>query len=451
MELIIPEWVAPVVPHGTLLADHAVAVDGGRIAALLPSDEALATYPDAACVRLPGHLLVPGLVNLHTHAAMSLLRGVGDDLPLKQWLEGRIWPLEGRLMSPEFVLDGSLIACAEMALGGVTCLNDMSFFPEEPARAAAAVGIRASLGIIAVEFPSPYGSGAADYLRKGLELRDRLRDEPLVSFCLAPHAPYTVSDETFRRLASVAAELGLPVHMHLHETAHEVEESVARHGVRPLRRIADLGLLGPELIAVHAVHVDDADLALLAEHGASVAHCPHSNLKLASGIAPAAKMRALGINVGIGTDGAASNNRLDVLLEARTAALLAKGTSGDASAWAAHDTLHAMTLAGARALGLAQRIGSLEPGKDADLVAVDLSGLDIEPVFDTVSHLVYAAGREHVSDVWVAGRPVVRMRQLVSDGIRAQVAEVTGRCRLWHNRVVEILPDGPRGIIRTTG
>ena len=440
MQLIIPEWIAPVVPHGALLTAHAVVIDGPRILEVAPASEALARHPEAECVRLPGHLLIPGLVNLHTHAAMALLRGVGDDLSLERWLKERIWPLESRLMSPEFVFDGSLLACAEMLLGGTTCFNDMYFFPEQTALAATALGMRAALGIIAVEFPSSYGSGPAEYLRKGLELRDRLRDEPLVSFCLAPHAPYSVSDDTLRRLASLTGELGLPVHMHLHETAQEVRDSLAQHGMRPLQRIASLGMLGPELIAVHAVHLNEGDLALLAAHGVSVAHCPSSNLKLASGIAPAARMRELGINVGVGTDSAASNNRLDVLLEGRTAALLAKGSSGNAAAWAAHDTLHAMTLAGARALGLSARIGSIEPGKDADLVAIDLGSPQTAPVFDPVSHLVYAAGREHVTDVWVAGRAVVRKRQLESEENRVRLAEVTSRCSVWHNRVVEILP-----------
>lgn len=442
MLIICPEWIAPVAPGPEVLARHAVLVEDGLIAGVMPASQARERHPQAPCVELPGHLLVPGLVNLHTHAAMSLLRGVGDDLPLQAWLEQRIWPLEGRLMSPEFVYDGAVLACAEMLLGGVTCFNDMYFFPEQVAAAASALGMRAALGVIVIEFPSAYGSGAADYLRKGLELRDRLRDDPLFSFCLAPHAPYSVSDDSFRQVASLAAETGMPVHCHLHETAAEVQESLARFGRRPLQRLKDLGLLGPELIAVHAVHLDEADLQLLAGHGASVAHCPHSNLKLASGIAPAARMRELGINVGIGTDGAASNNRLDVLLEGRTAALLAKGASGRATAWSAHETLHAMTLAGARALGLGDRIGSIEAGKCADLVAVDLSGLQTAPVFDPVSQLVYAAGREQVSEVWIAGKAVVSKRQLAGNEARSRVSEVVGRGRLWHNRIGKILPEG---------
>jgi len=440
MLLLCPEWIAPVAPDPAVLAGHAVAVDGDRIVALMPRAQALTRYPQAERLDLPGHLLIPGLVNLHTHAPMALLRGVGDDLPLKTWLEGRIWPLEGRLMSADFVFDGAMLACAEMLLGGITCFNDMYVFPEQVAAAAAALGQRAALGIIAVEFPSAYGTGPAEYLRKGLELRDRLRDDPMVSFCLAPHAPYSVSDDSFGRIARLSAETGLPVHCHLHETAHEVAESIARTGRRPLQRLADLGLLGPELIAVHAVHLDDSDLRMLAEHGASVAHCPHSNLKLASGIAPVARMIEHGINLGIGTDGAASNNRLDLLSEGRTASLLAKGSTGDAAAFGAREVLHAMTLGGARALGIADRIGSIEAGKQADLVAVDLGGLAMMPVFDPVSQLVHCAGREQVSEVWVAGRHVVRKRQLGENDVRARIGEVVSRCGLWHNRIGEILP-----------
>lgn len=440
MQLLIPEWIAPVAPDPAVLSGHAVAIDRGEIVEIGPAGPMLARHPGAERVELAGHLLIPGLVNLHCHAAMTLLRGVGDDLPLERWLGERIWPLEGKLVSADFARDGSLLACAEMLLSGVTCVNDMYFFPEAMAEAASAFGMRAAVGIIVIEFPSAYATTAGEYLRKGLELRDRLRDDPLVSFCLAPHAPYTVSDASFARIAELTGELGLPVHCHLHETAHEVAQSVAQHGVRPLARLERLGLLGPELLAVHAVHLNESELELLAAHGASVAHCPHSNLKLASGIAPLARMLSLGINVGIGTDGAASNNRLDLLGEAHTAVLLAKGASGDAACWPAHQVLESMTLAGARALGLADRIGSIEVGKSADLVAVDLSRPETVPVFDPVSHLVYAASREHVRDVWIRGRRVVRKRQLAESASEPKLAEVVGRTRLWHNRISEILP-----------
>jgi 5-methylthioadenosine/S-adenosylhomocysteine deaminase len=439
--IIAARWIAPVEPAATLLTDHAVILRGDTVDAVLPAAEAIARHPQAPRTDLPDHLLIPGLVNLHCHAAMALLRGAGDDLPLERWLRERIWPLEAKLVSDDFVYDGAVLACREMLCGGVTTFNDMYFFPEATARAALDIGMRAVVGILAFDFPSAYGSGPDDYLRKGLALRDALRHEPMIGFALAPHAPYTVSDGPLREIAKLAAELQLPVHTHVHETASEVAESVSKYGMRPLQRLAELGLVGPELIAVHAVHLDESDLRLLAGQRASVAHCPHSNLKLGSGLAPTARMRELGIQVGIGTDGAASNNRLDCLLEARTAALLAKGASGDASAWGAHATLEAATLAGARALGMDRHIGSIVAGKQADLVAVDLSDADLAPVFDPVSQLFHAAGREHVSHVWVAGRLVAHKRQLLEPRAADQFGQVLARIRLWHNRLVEFLPE----------
>lgn len=442
-QLIEAQWIAPVraadETADECLVDHAVVVEDDRIVEVLPTGQARQRHPQAERVTLPGHLLVPGFVNLHAHAAMSLLRGVGDDLPLSAWLRERMWPLESQLVDPQFVRDGATLAFAEMLLGGTTCVNDMYFFPEASVEAALAVGIRSAHGIVVVDFPTVYASDPAEYLRKGLALRDRMRDEPLVSFCLAPHAPYTVGDETLRGIATISREIGLPIHIHVHETAEEIGEGLAQHGKRPLARLDALGLVGPEMIAVHAVHLDDEDLHRLAASGASVAHCPHSNLKLACGIAPVARMHAMGIRVGIGTDGSASNNRLDLLGEARTAALLAKATSGRADAWSAGRTLRAMTLDAATALGLDSRIGSIEPGKQADLVAIDLRAAELAPVYHPVSQLVYACGREHVSDVWVAAKRVVHTRQLADPPVRTALCEVVGRTGVWQNRVGEIL------------
>jgi 5-methylthioadenosine/S-adenosylhomocysteine deaminase len=433
--LIVPEWIAPVVPAGQVLRGHALAIRAGQIEAILPVAEAGARYPDAARQVLDGHLLIPGLVNLHTHAAMSLLRGIGDDLPLERWLRERIWPAESRLAGHDFVHDGSLLAAREMLLGGVTTFNDMYFFPEATAQAARALGMRVALGLIVIGFPSAWASTPADYLRKGLNLRDDLRGEERLSFCLAPHAPYTVDEDTLRQVAILANELELPVHIHVHETAAEVDDSIRQHGRRPLERLDVIGLVGPQLLAVHAVHLTPAEIDLLAERGASVAHCPHSNLKLASGIAPVAQLLKAGVNVGIGTDGSASNNRLDLLQEARTATLLAKAGAHDAATWPAHRVLHALTLGGAQALGLDGRIGSIEIGKCADLVAVDLSAAELSPVFDPVAQLVYAAGREHVSHVWIDGVPVVEKRQLVLRSAISACGEVLGRMAMWQNRV----------------
>ena len=427
--LLSPRWVIPVEPAGAVLEGHSVALRDGVIEAVLPHAEAQARFPSYERVALDEHVLIPGLVNAHTHAAMSLMRGLADDLPLMRWLEEHIWPAEMKHVSPQFVKDGTLLACAEMLRGGITCFNDMYFFPESALEAALEAGMRISAGMIVIEFPSAYAADPDDYLAKGLALRDRWREHPMVSFCLAPHAPYTVSDASFRKIASLAAEIDVPVHIHLHETTEEIERSVAEHGVRPLERLRRLGLLGPNLIAVHAVHLSDEEIALLAKHGASVAHCPSSNLKLASGFAPLAKMAAAGINLAIGTDGAASNNRLDMFEEMRLAALLAKAVARNAEALPAHAALHAATLGGAAALGLEARIGSIVPGKSADLAAVQFAAPELTPCYDPASHLVYAAGRQHISDVWIAGKRVLQGGVLENPLFSA----LDTRTKLWQN------------------
>ena len=429
--LILPRWVVPVEPDAVVLERHAVRVDDARIADLLPADEALRRFPDAERVELPEHVLIPGLVNAHTHAAMALMRGLADDLPLMRWLNEHIWPAEARHVTPEFVRDGTLLACAEMLRAGITCFNDMYFYPEAALDAARAAGMRAALGMIVVDFPTAYASDPDDYLQKGLALRDRYREDALASFCLAPHAPYTVSDEALRKVAVLAGELDVPVHMHVHETADEVARSVAEHGVRPLERLRRLGLLGPNLMAVHAVHLTDEEILLLFRHNCTVVHCPSSNLKLASGFAPIARLSVQGVNLALGTDGAASNNRLDLLSEMRLAALLAKGVAGDAEALPAHRALHAATLGGAEALGLGARIGSITPGKEADLVALRLGWPELSPCYDPVSHLVYAAGRDQVSHVWVRGRLLVEGGRIENPAFEG----LESRCDLWQNLI----------------
>ncbi len=429
--LICPEWIIPIEPTGVTLSGHALAVNRGNILALLPNDEALLRFSPKQTLDLPGQVLMPGLINLHTHAAMSLLRGYADDLPLMRWLSERIWPAESRYAGPEFVRAGTLLACAEMLRGGITTFNDMYFFPDAAAAAARQVGMRAALGIVVIEFPTAYAADAGDYMAKGLAVRDALSADPLVSFCLAPHAPYTVADKTFDQIATLSAQLEIPIHVHLHETRHEIEESLKQHGVRPLERLHRLGLLGPQLIAVHAVHLDASEIDLLAHEACHLAHCPTSNLKLGSGIPPMAAIQAHGVNFGLGTDGAASNNRLDLFQEMRHAALLGKGQSENAEVLDAHATLHAATLGGARALGLEDRIGSLLPGKAADLCAVRLDEWLTQPCFDPASHLVYVAGREQVSHTWVAGN----LLMCNGDPLQINVSELLDIAGLWHNRL----------------
>ncbi len=428
--LILAGHVIPVTPRG-VLTDHAIAIDQGRIVEVLPSSLALTLYQAKEVVRLERHAIIPGLVNLHCHAAMSLMRGMSDDLPLQTWLQEHIWPAEARHVSDEFVHDGSLLAMAEMLRAGATTVNDMYFFPEATARAALRAGMRTSLGMIVIEFPSAYASDASDYLQKGLATRDAYQGEPLLSFTFSPHAPYTVSDESLKHIAVLAEELDIPIHTHVHETEGEISEGLKQHGVRPLERLRKLGIVGPRLIAVHAVHLMDSELDLLAREGVSIAHCPSSNLKLASGIANIAGARERGVRVGIGTDGAASNNRLDPWTEMRTAALLAKARSGNAAAVGAAEALEMATIEGARALGLDSEIGSIEAGKAADLTAVELSSFETLPMYDPVSHLVYAAGRENVTHVWVAGEARLINRRLM--GIDAQ--ELHDKALWWQGRL----------------
>jgi 5-methylthioadenosine/S-adenosylhomocysteine deaminase len=405
--LIHARWVIPIEPEASVLHHHTVAIAGERIVEVLPQDEARQRHPRVRSLELPNHALLPGFVNLHTHAAMSLLRGIADDLPLMRWLQEAIWPAEGRHVSPAFVRDGTLLAAAEMLRGGITTCNDMYFYPDAAADAFDQSGMRAVLGAVVLDFPTPYASNADDYLAKGLQIRDRWRGHPRIGFALAPHAPYTVSDDALQRVASLAAEIEVPIHIHIHETAQEVSDALARYGTRPLARLESLGLLGSNFIGVHAVHLDSHEIARLAHHGCSVAHCPTSNMKLASGAAPAHQLLQAGITLGLGTDGAASNNRLDMFTEMRHAALLAKVTTLDATAVPAHAALQMATLNGARALGMADRIGSILPGKLADLCAVSFESPTMQPCFDPLSHLVNVAGREDVSHVWVGGKLLV--------------------------------------------
>ncbi|MDD1648820.1 MAG: TRZ/ATZ family hydrolase [Methylococcaceae bacterium] len=430
--LLTARWIIPVEPDGVTLEHHALAITEGRIAAILPANQARARYPEAREEPFPHHALIPGFINAHTHAAMALMRGIADDRPLKEWLTDHIWPLEQKWMGETYVRDGSDLAMAEMLRGGITCFNDMYFFPEVSARQAIRCGMRAVLGMILVDFPSAWASGPAEYLEKGLALHDELLNDPLVSLAFAPHAPYSVSNEPLLRVATLAAELDLPIHMHVHETADEIADSRRQYGLRPINRLQPLELLGPSFIAVHMTQLTDEEIAVLAASGASVVHCPESNLKLASGFCPVDKLVKAGVNVAIGTDGAASNNDLDVMGEMRMAALLAKAVAGDASAIPAHTALRMATLNGAKALGLDAETGSLEPGKWADITAIRLDGIETQPLYNPVSDLVYAASRHQVSDVWVAGRRLLKDRQLTT----LDIGEISRKAAAWREKLI---------------
>ncbi|MHB8253603.1 MAG: TRZ/ATZ family hydrolase [Acidiferrobacter sp.] len=421
-------WIIPVEPRGQVLRDHALLIKDGNIAAIVPQSVPLTA---ATTVDLPHHVLLPGLVNAHTHAAMTLFRGLADDLPLHQWLNEHIWPAEGRFVTSDFVRDGTALAALEMIKGGTTCFSDMYFFPDAVADIAVAAGMRAVLGLVVIDVPTAWARNPEEYLSRGIALCDKWRHNPLIKPLLAPHAPYSVSDETLTRIRVHGDELDIGLHMHIHETAGEIEHSLSHHGVRPLARLERLGIIHPGLIAVHMTQLTPEEMTLCAERGVSIVHCPESNLKIAAGVCPVPQLIRCGVNVALGTDGAASNNDLDMFGEMRTAALLAKGMSGDPTAVPAPMALEMATLNGARALGLSDRIGSLVVGKSADVIAVDFNAPATQPVFDAISQLVYAACRDQVSHVWVGGRPLLRDRHALTLDEKA----IIGRVAAWRDKI----------------
>lgn len=430
--LIFPGWCLPIVPDGAVLVDHAVALTDGRIIDVLPASVARSMYQPSITIDRPGHVLLPGLINTHTHAAMTLFRGMADDLALGSWLEDVVWPAERRWVSAEMVRDGTELAIAEMLTAGITCFADQYFFPEIVAETAIDLHMRAVIGTPVADFPSAWAQDATEYLSKGTDLvHDTYSGHPLIKTCFAPHSTYALSDESFIEIRVLADQLDIPVQIHLHETAAEVSDAVKNTGRRPLQRLEELGLVNSSLLVIHGVHVTAEEIALLADAGASLSHCPKSNMKLGSGFAPLAAYRAAGINVGIGTDGPASNNTLDILDELRTATLLAKAVTGDASVLTASDALRMATLDAAKAIGIADQVGSIETGKLADLTCIDLNRCNSQPVYDPVSQVVYTARADQVSDVWVAGRHQLesgKLKNIDTDSLRLKSNE-------WQQRI----------------
>ena len=429
--ILSPKWLIPVIPRETCLQDHSLVVHQGRITDILPTDAISSRYQAAKHQVLAEHALIPGLINAHTHAAMSLMRGLADDRALMDWLNNHIWPAEQKWVNAKFIEDGIELAVAEMLLSGTTCFNDMYFFPDVMARTADRLGMRAVTGLIVLDFPTPWAANSEEYFEKGMALFDELRHVELVTAALAPHAPYTVSNQPLEKIRMLSDELDLPVHIHVHETNHEIEHSIEHYGKRPIARMQDLDLLGPNLLAVHLTHMLDEEIELLAEHNVNAVHCPQSNLKLASGFCPVARLLEQGINLGIGTDGAASNNDLDMLEEMRSAALLAKAVANDPQSLPAHQALEMATLGGARALGLADVTGSLEIGKWADITAINLSHPSCQPVYDAISQVVYTASRQQVSDVWVAGEQLVEDSELTT----IDVDDCLRRAHNWQQKI----------------
>lgn len=432
--LIEAGHVVPIEPHGVVLEDHAVAVRDGAIVAVLPIAEARARFSAKETVSRPQGAVMPGLVNAHTHNPMTLLRGIADDLPLMVWLQEHIWPVEAAVIGPEFVADGVELAIAEMLRGGTTCVNENYFFPDVQAATYRRHGFRARVGLPVIDFPTAWAKSDDEYFDKAGEVHDQWRDDALIDTAFVPHAPYTVKDASFERIRMLADQLDVPVHLHLHETAQEVEDSQKQYGQRPIARLDRLGLINDRLIAVHMTQLTEAEIHLCAERGVSVVHCPESNLKLASGFCPACALERAGVNLAIGTDGCASNNDLDMFGETRTAAQLAKAVANDAAAFDAATSLRAATLGGAKAIGFDHLVGSIEPGKQADLACVDLSGLESQPLHNVLSQLVYATGRHQVSDVWIAGKARLASRTLVDMDEDALISNA----RQWRERIATL-------------
>ena len=412
--LIIAKWIIPVEPDNTVYENQALAINQGRILDILPAEEAREKYRAFEIHELDGHVLIPGLINAHTHAAMTLFRGLADDLPLMDWLNNHIWPAEQRWVDPVFVEDGTRLAAAEMIRGGTTCFSDMYFFPDETAEVAIEAGLRAVVGLIMIDFPTAWARDAQEYFEKGEEVHDRFKHQPLIRTAFAPHSLYMVSDPPLRKIAMLAEELDVPIHMHVNETEDEVNQSLENHGKRPLERLQELNLLSNRLLAVHMTQLELDEFDLLARYGVNVIHCPESNLKLASGFCPVYELKQAGLNVALGTDGASSNNDLDMIGEMRAAALLGKGVANNPTAVSANDVLKMSTINAARALGMDQQVGSLTRGKEADIVAIDLSRIETQPVYDPVSQIVYASNRDQVTHVWVAGKQLLKDRELLT-------------------------------------
>ena len=425
--LLTARWIIPIEPGARVLEEHAVAIDRGRIVAVLPARLAAARYAPLETLDRPSHVLLPGFVNAHTHAATALLRGAAESGSFEHWLNRQLRPLEQRWMDAEYVRDGSELAILDMLTSGTTCFADMDLFPEVVADAAAGLKMRASIGLPVLDAPTLWAGSASECLDKGLALHDEYRDDPLITTTLSPYAPWAVGDETLGRIQRAADELELPVTMHVNETRMQAHAA----GERTLGRLRRLGLLSPLLTAVHMVHLDAVEMEHYAQGGGSIAHCPQSNLKLGNGVCPVPLLLAQGINVALGTDGAASNNDLSMLDEVRSAALLARGLFPEARPITAHEWLRIATLNGAQALGLGETIGSLAPGKWADLCCIDLDRPHTQPVYDVAAQLVYAASREQVTDVWVAGRALLRERQLT----QVDPADVLSRAERWRERI----------------
>lgn len=412
--LIHPEWLVPMTEKGLILTSYSLAIRHHEIIAVGATESLKNTCQADREITLPNHVLIPGLINAHGHAPMTLFRGFADDMPLQPWLEEKIWPAESKWVSEDFVRDGALLAIAEMLRSGTTAFTDMYFFPDEVAKAALSANIRVQLAAPILDFPTVYAQDAEEYIRKTTDLNDRYKNSSHVQVAFGPHATYTVSDAPLQKISTLANELEIPIHIHVHENAQEVAESLKNTGIRPLERLNNLGLLSQLLQCVHVTQLLDEEITLLADAGASIVHCPASNASLASGICRTQAIQDAGINLCLGTDSAASNNELNMINEMRLAALFGKAGIENAGAMSAWDVLAMATINGARAMGREDRLGTLATGKLADCVAVDLGQVNCQPVYDAVSTLVYSAQASQVSHVWVNGKLNVENGRLLT-------------------------------------
>jgi 5-methylthioadenosine/S-adenosylhomocysteine deaminase len=411
--IISASWIFTSNSEGQLLSDYSIVIENDKIIDLVPQDKVFDEYEANDIYQLTDHILIPGLINTHTHAAMSLFKGFADDLPLQDWLNDYIWPAEKEFINSSFVKDGSILALSEMIKSGVTTFNDMYFFPDATAEAVKELGVRSNIGLVVLDFPTNYATDPEDYLLKGFEFRDKWRNEELITTSIAPHAPYSVSDEAFTLINTYSEELSINIHTHLHETQWEIEDSIEKYGITPVQRLNNLGIIGPSLMAVHCVHLNDQDMATLAKNKVSIVHNPSSNMKLGSGIADIAKMLKQNLNISLGTDSSASNNRLDMMEEMRLAALLIKGSTKSPESFSANEAIKMATINGAKALGLESIIGSIEKNKKADLVAIDLNSIENQPIYNPLTTLVYSSSRSDVSYVWIDGEIKLKDKKLV--------------------------------------
>lgn len=426
------KWIVPVEPRGVVLTNHCMVVDKGKIIALVPKTVFSKKYRARKTILKPNHLIIPGFINAHTHAAMSLFRGLADDLPLMDWLKYHIWPAESAWLSPAFVEDGTRLAIAEMLRGGTTCFNDMYFFPNIVGKTAAAVGIRASVGLIVIGHPTAWAKTEADYFEKATAVYQQFREHPFISMTLSPHAPYSVSEQALKQMASLAEKWNLPIQIHLHETKQEMDLEKEKYHKRPLQRLFELSFGETPVQYVHMAWLNPKDISILEKSNATVVHCPESNLKLASGFCPVQTLLNHNIPVALGTDGAASNNDLDMLQEMRSAAFMAKAVTQNPSALNAFQALEMATLNGARAMGIDAITGSLSIGKSADFIALDFSEPEMQPVYHPVSQLVYAATRHQVTDVWVRGQQLLMNRVLTT----LDLTQILINAQRWKKRIL---------------